>query len=982
MIFKKLIFFFLILFTVVYAADLILRLPYESGESFVITQGYNTLPTHIKKDSYALDLTQDNCNAYGKPVLSVADGIVIDIKIDSGDKRGYGNVVKIDHGNNIESIYAHLKNFNVVKNQKVQQGEIMGSIGNTGDARGEACEQYPGTHLHFAMYQKQGDGSLVAYRPEPISGYTNLLAGMTLKSDNILVQKEKPKGLFSFSFFANAIDVFANIFNPPPPAEPLLATTPPQLPQITQEPTSDAGSAQEPELQQENQDVRHSVANNQEINTSADAEQNVPQPKFIEPLTSNNSGLPYPGFGGGAPPPTAPPAPPVTESVIVVDEKTPELPPLPPPPSDTTLPDVSLSIFECQNSLTADYCLLTTNILNISWSSSADDFDYFEFNNNGSISTTTATLTVTVVADNSTNNFSVRAKDKTGNWSEPQTTTVVVCSMPVVINEIAWSGTPDYPYDEWIELYNRTNQSITLDNWVLQSEDKKLYIPLSGKVSPKGYYLLERKDDYTVSDIFADLIYGNDGPDWALNNSGETLILSFASTTIDQTPAGGWAGGNEQGWSMERYDPDAAGTARDNWGYNNSVIVSGKNIDGYNINGTARARNSVNYLIAKGASSIFSDITLTKENSPYLVTNNFQTFQNGAVLTIEPGVVIKFHGWGMNFYDNAQIIAQGRADEPVVFTSFNDDEKPEWDIDGIISTSTPGSWYGVELKTKNQDSVFDNVIFRYGGGYTYGTGSRANLYLENASANITNSVFEYSKVHGLYLINSSSTVSSSIFRNNGVMADYAAGIQINIGGGPKIQNNIISRNRQGLCVSDSLAIIDSNIFESNEKEAICSNGLLSVFTNNSGANNSINTILVAGNLTQENATTTLKANPLPYYIAGYGTPAIVASSTLVIEPGVVIKGSDPREPLFEVYGNLIIAGTNPDDIVFTSFYDDGGSIVPNKGQWSGIVMKPGSFSDIKGATFKYADTAITYQNSPINLDNVKFLENNLDFLEL
>lgn len=87
MILKTLIFFFLILFTVVYATDLILRLPYESGEIFVITQGYNS-STHQNKDFYALDFSQNGCEAYKKPVLAVADGKIKSTQISD---KGYGN---------------------------------------------------------------------------------------------------------------------------------------------------------------------------------------------------------------------------------------------------------------------------------------------------------------------------------------------------------------------------------------------------------------------------------------------------------------------------------------------------------------------------------------------------------------------------------------------------------------------------------------------------------------------------------------------------------------------------------------------------------------------------------------------------------------------------------------------------------------------------------------------------------------------------
>lgn len=90
----------------------------------------------------------------------------------------------------------------------------------------------------------------------------------------------------------------------------------------------------------------------------------------------------------------------------------------------------------------------------------------------------------------------------------------------VVINEVAWAGTAASPYDEWIELYNNTGQEIDLAGWLLRADDGMPSIQLNGKISARGFYLLERGDDNTVSNIRADQIYAG-----VLENEGETLSL-------------------------------------------------------------------------------------------------------------------------------------------------------------------------------------------------------------------------------------------------------------------------------------------------------------------------------------------------------------------------------------------------------------------------------------------------------------------------
>ena len=162
------------------------KLPYVKGQSFVVTQGYNTPPTHIKKDSYALDLTQNGCDAYGMPVVAAASGTVMFLS-QEGYNGGYGTELILDHGNNIVSRYAHMIPGSIVTGAKgvaVAQGQVIGLLGDTGLVAGAACADHPGTHLHFAMDTVNGDGTFSAYDPEPISGYSGVTAGKWYLSDN------------------------------------------------------------------------------------------------------------------------------------------------------------------------------------------------------------------------------------------------------------------------------------------------------------------------------------------------------------------------------------------------------------------------------------------------------------------------------------------------------------------------------------------------------------------------------------------------------------------------------------------------------------------------------------------------------------------------------------------------------------------------------------------------------------------------------
>jgi len=140
--------------------------------------------------------------------------------------------------------------------------------------------------------------------------------------------------------------------------------------------------------------------------------------------------------------------------------------------------------------------------------------------------------------------------------------------LDVVINEICWMGTKTSSADEWIELYNKTNQDINLDGWGLYKEGGKTLIePLTGTIKAKSYYLIERTDDSTISNIPASQEPSSWGG-YGLKNSGEHLqLLDQNSAIIDEINCiDGWfAGDNSTKATMERRDSLVTGNNPKNW---------------------------------------------------------------------------------------------------------------------------------------------------------------------------------------------------------------------------------------------------------------------------------------------------------------------------------------------------------------------------------------------------------------------------------
>jgi len=168
-------------------------------------------------------------------------------------------------------------------------------------------------------------------------------------------------------------------------------------------------------------------------------------------------------------------------------------------------------------------------------------------------------------------------------------TSTPVGFMSVIINEVAWAGTAAaLTSDEWIELYNPGSIPIDLTLWTLKSPDNTPTINLTGVIPAGGYFLLERTDDTTVSDIGFDQIYSGD-----LGNTNEILNLLDPSNRLIDTAnsnGGAWPAGSSVTFgSMERrtgmVDSDIA------WITNTGVVRNGLDALGNPIKGTPKNLN-------------------------------------------------------------------------------------------------------------------------------------------------------------------------------------------------------------------------------------------------------------------------------------------------------------------------------------------------------------------------------------------------------
>ncbi|MEH2138174.1 M23 family metallopeptidase [Nostoc sp.] len=94
------------------------------------------------KDYYHRGL--DYAGAAGSAVIAPASGQVALVGRVSQGFRIHGNVVGIDHGQGVTSIFMHLSRINVKEGDFVKAGQLIGAVGSTGAATGP--------HLHWGLY--------------------------------------------------------------------------------------------------------------------------------------------------------------------------------------------------------------------------------------------------------------------------------------------------------------------------------------------------------------------------------------------------------------------------------------------------------------------------------------------------------------------------------------------------------------------------------------------------------------------------------------------------------------------------------------------------------------------------------------------------------------------------------------------------------------------------------------------------------------
>lgn len=110
--------------------DAIVTVDYGGGVNVLGRKGHDGIDYTIKSDNET-------------EIKSAGDGYVSAVK----ENKRYGNYVVISHSDEVETLYAHLKEVTVTNQEDVKQGDRIGIMGSTGMSTGD--------HVHFEVREQQ-----------------------------------------------------------------------------------------------------------------------------------------------------------------------------------------------------------------------------------------------------------------------------------------------------------------------------------------------------------------------------------------------------------------------------------------------------------------------------------------------------------------------------------------------------------------------------------------------------------------------------------------------------------------------------------------------------------------------------------------------------------------------------------------------------------------------------------------------------------
>jgi len=427
-------------------------------------------------------------------------------------------------------------------------------------------------------------------------------------------------------------------------------------------------------------------------------------------------------------------------------------------------------------------------------------------------------VAVELAEDDSTNEEMATSTSLVEDFTEDDNNTLTTSTVgsTIVINEIQISGSS--AKDEFIELYNTTTSTINLSGWKLTKKTKSgnesnliSSFPDNSLISASSYFLIITKDTSKFSaTTTADTTYTGESYSIAKDN---TIILKDDNDNIidkvgygdvsdfENTPTVNPEDGmsisrlsfidtdnnfndfiittsTPQGTSstseVDNEDEDAEEDDEEIYERSDDVACSLPQYGTHEKKSGSVNRSLASDVLTETTLAQFNSgqtVTLTADKNPYYIDDPL-TVRATSKLIIEAGVVVKFGRWRnqsgysipIDLIINGDLEINGTPDNPVIFTTFRDDEHGA-SIETSNTDPAPGDWGSLKIQSSAGHTIAINYLqVYYGGGSIDGSNSKeGGIFLNLSNADIT---INYSEVYysgsGIY----SRALSQPIIMNN------------------------------------------------------------------------------------------------------------------------------------------------------------------------------------------------------------------------
>ena len=198
-------------------------------------------------------------------------------------------------------------------------------------------------------------------------------------------------------------------------------------------------------------------------------------------------------------------------------------------------------------------------------------------------------------------------------------------SFDIIFNEINYNSSPDYPVEDWIELYNKEDVDIDLSNWVFKDkkEDNSFIFPPGSKIKSKEYLVLVRNEN-TFSAQFDDVDNLMSSFSFGLGNGGDILRLynnmGLLIDDVEYDDVLPWVempDGN--GPTLELINPYRDNSLAINWSYSDNQGSPGRRNDSYLSLESAEETNNLS-IYPNPARKNFNVIINKSDSIDYLIS--------------------------------------------------------------------------------------------------------------------------------------------------------------------------------------------------------------------------------------------------------------------------------------------------------------------------------------------------------------------------